>query len=349
MENNKTRKIQILGGYQQSDRFTVAVAEPDVYLYVPGAKDLTNLASTDILPLVGTVEQLDLLAEVKREISLYFWIEIAGRRYKLGRDLKVGPEIGLINLLETIASDKKLFVGQGNKLGVSLVSLRQLETDEVITIVGCAVEQQQGELSESNGGISLEALENLPSNSLLIGQGADGLDFLLPDLEEGILTSVLGEWILTEPSKTSYLLLQDRKPTGTNGGTFSRNAWRIRDVNTIASDDDNLAVVEGNQIFLAPGRYWFKISCPAYDVGNHQARLFDFTNQRTIEIGSSEYSDTNRPSTTRSLILGQFSTGNPVTLEIQHRCNSNKSNQGFGRACNFGEDEVYTIAEFWRD
>lgn len=146
-----------------------------------------------------------------------------------------------------------------------------------------------------------------------------------------------------------YVCVQDQKPLGTNGGTFTSGAWRTRTLTNLLANDQNLAVLNtsANQITLPAGTYRCMISCPASIANAHQARLQSITAGGTLLWGSTEYmfgSATNN--TSRSIIAGRFSLSSSQSLAIQHQCQTTAATLGFGAAASFGT-EIYTIAEFW--
>ena len=147
-----------------------------------------------------------------------------------------------------------------------------------------------------------------------------------------------------------YVLVSDTKAQNAAGGTFTAGAWRTRDINTEDVDTGNLCSVAANQITLDAGTYRFRIACPAYDVGRHQARLYNITGSSVIKDGASMFSSAGTPASVDvSLIVGRVTLAVQTVLEIQHRCETTSGSvSGFGVACNFAA-ETYTIAEFWKE
>lgn len=144
-----------------------------------------------------------------------------------------------------------------------------------------------------------------------------------------------------------YIKLVDSKATTTDGGTFTSGAWRKR---TVAEETDTGAncSVAASVIVLAAGTYECRISCPALRVNFHQARLRNTTAGATILVGTSEDSGSGENTTSRSVIVGRFTIAAAQNIEIQHRCSTTAATTGLGQANDFGEAEIYTIAEFWR-
>lgn len=141
-----------------------------------------------------------------------------------------------------------------------------------------------------------------------------------------------------------YVLIRDEKAQNTHGGTFTSGAWQTRTLNNKVEDAGGLASLAGNQVTLQPGAYLCSISCSAFLVQRHQARLFDITGAAVLLLGSSELGGTDQ---TRSRIEGRFVLTVPSALEVQHQCVLTKADDGFGRASNLAA-EIYTIAEFFK-
>lgn len=144
----------------------------------------------------------------------------------------------------------------------------------------------------------------------------------------------------------AYVYVRDEKAQGTNGGAFNQGAWRRRDL-TDEIDPAGICTLAANQITLAAGTYRCIISAPAYLVDSHQTRLQNVTGGVTLLIGTTERASAGVFVQSRSFIVGRFTVAVGQALEVQHYC-SNTDALGFGNACNF-TDEIYTVAEFWRE
>ncbi|MBD2005600.1 MULTISPECIES: hypothetical protein [Cyanophyceae] len=146
-----------------------------------------------------------------------------------------------------------------------------------------------------------------------------------------------------------YILIADEKASGTHGGSFTSGAWQTRILNVKKSDTGNNASLSSNQITLLSGSYRCKISAPAYYASVHKARLRNISDNLTAVVGSSEQTqDAGSGVQTRSFIVGVFTITSSKAFEVQHRCGSNAPTTGLGVASNYGEVEIYTIAEFWK-
>jgi len=143
-------------------------------------------------------------------------------------------------------------------------------------------------------------------------------------------------------------ILNDTKPQNTDGGTFASGSFLTRDINTEVADPNNNATIAANQITLQPGTYRFEITCPAFGVAQHQARLQNITDAVTVQFGSSALSAVASNIPDRSIIVGRVTIAVPKVFEIQHQCLQTQVTNGFGTKANFGP-EIYTIAIFVKE
>jgi len=170
----------------------------------------------------------------------------------------------------------------------------------------------------------------------------------------------LGEVLTTDGAATSwaaagagglydaYVCVRDVKASGTDGGTFTLGAWRTRDINDEQADTANICSIAANQITLAAGTYRCLILCPANRVAGHQAQLYNVSDTAVVLVGQSSYCGSAVAVVTMSSVTGRFTLAAEKVLEVRHRCVETKATEGFGAARSFG-DEIYTIAEFWRE
>ena len=143
--------------------------------------------------------------------------------------------------------------------------------------------------------------------------------------------------------------VEDRKPSGTNGGTFASGAWRTRDLNTIIINNISGSSLSNNHIMLPSGNYWCEISPLAQSVNNHQSRLYNTTNNNIILMGMSVGSGSSIINSQMvSSINGFFILQSNSTIILQHRCRSTRDDYGFGQAANFGLYELYSQIKIWK-
>jgi hypothetical protein len=156
------------------------------------------------------------------------------------------------------------------------------------------------------------------------------------------------EWATPASSGTTYSIFRDVKAAGTGGGTFTDGAWRTRDINNTQVNQISGSSIASNQITLPAGTFHIYATAPAILVNNHQVRFYNITDSAVAIQGQSSMSGTgasiqNFPAVSGVIVL----TGTKV-FELQHRCATTRSTDGFGVNGNFGVDEVYaqvTIAK----
>lgn len=197
--------------------------------------------------------------------------------------------------------------------------------------------------------VNVDQLQKLIKNQLLgiqyINMSQDGADFTveavfneaLSEPDQIILDDIISAYEYIE-EYDSICILKDVKSVGTNGGTFTKNAWRTRNLNTLEGTVD-FVTLEDNQFTLTEGKYSITARAPAFDVRNHQTRLKNITDDTEI-IGSCSYSW--KGSSSMSEISTVIEITEPKTFEIQHICSDTNAGTGFGLAAGFDTDEVYT-------
>ena len=139
--------------------------------------------------------------------------------------------------------------------------------------------------------------------------------------------------------------LYDEKSAGTNGGGFTSGSWQTRELNTIFGDRGRASLVS-NEFTVEPGVYKVRIQAPAYNVGLHAIRLYDVTNSRVVEAGTSACSLNDVTSSTLEYML---TVGQATILRVEHQCQTTNATDGFGLATGFtGTSERYTsvVVEF---
>lgn len=192
---------------------------------------------------------------------------------------------------------------------------------------------QVPEVSGSDTTAAVRALKEIVDVRNGQRSGAEGDRFVTADALNAVLIPV-------------YLRVADEQAAGVAGGTFTSGAWQTRVLNTISSQIGIKASLNSNQVLLEAGAYWCRISCPAYAVNRHKARLRNMTDGTDLLIGTSEFSGT--PAQTSSIIAGRIDLTTQKVVEVQHRCETTTATNGFGVASNFAVTEVYAVAEFWR-
>lgn len=140
----------------------------------------------------------------------------------------------------------------------------------------------------------------------------------------------------------SIVILEDQKASGTDGGTFTSGAWQTRTLNTEVYDNGGICTLSSNQFTIPAGTYKVIASAPCYNGVFHKIKLRNITDSSDTVIGSSEVSAAATNVVSRSWIDSVFTIAATKTFEIQHRCGTTASTDGFGRADSFSVIEVYT-------
>jgi hypothetical protein len=146
----------------------------------------------------------------------------------------------------------------------------------------------------------------------------------------------------------SMVTINDTKSTGTNGGTFTLGAWRVRDLNTISSSfGPTFATLNTNIFTLDPGTYYLTGTVPARGVNSHKASVVDNVSGVVLFYGTSAYSlnATTATSTTTSNLSGIFTINNSTTFRIDHRSTATRTTDGFGASTGIGVPEIYTCID----
>jgi hypothetical protein len=144
------------------------------------------------------------------------------------------------------------------------------------------------------------------------------------------------------PANATFFILQDKKSTNTQGGTFTQGAWRTRDLQTTQVNTISGASVASNQITLGAGTYLASASAPAWKTTSHQTRLYNITDSSETILGSVEQSVVTNGDQTRSMLEGVFTIAGTKVFELQHYAVTTAATNGFGAAGGI-TDEVYSI------
>ena len=145
----------------------------------------------------------------------------------------------------------------------------------------------------------------------------------------------------------SVAIIADVKAHNVHGGTFTQDAWRTRDLNTELDDPSNIVTIASNQFTLQAGTYLVEWSCPAYKCENHGTRLRNITDSTTEGEGSSMFAYVTYSVNNNSVGASVVTISSSKTFEVQHYCDTTKTNNGFGLYRNevSGDNSVYTIVK----
>ena len=149
---------------------------------------------------------------------------------------------------------------------------------------------------------------------------------------------------------TSYAIICDQKAHDTDSGTFTKDAWRDRDLNTELIDPDGIVSISSNQFTLGAGTYLINWSAPAYRVDQHRTRLYDVTGSAVLEVGFNAFSqDSERGNAWSEGFYRHTITGNNV-YKIQHWSEQSGTTSGFGKKMDIDDTvERYTWVKIFKE
>lgn len=136
------------------------------------------------------------------------------------------------------------------------------------------------------------------------------------------------------------LLVQDQKPSGTNGGGFTNGAWRTRDLNTVVGNAIAGANLSGDQITLPVGTYTVDAFATAFAVNANRIRLQSISGSSVTIYGPANVCPAGSNTQLPAVLTGAFVVATPTVLELQHRCFTTVGVEGRGAPTGWGT-EVY--------
>ena len=145
---------------------------------------------------------------------------------------------------------------------------------------------------------------------------------------------------------TGYAIFCDQKTLGTDGGTFTSGAWRVRDLNTTIANTDATNITLGtNEFTLQAGNYYiqWQAVAGAPNMSAHQSGLHDASS--FVQMGKSMR---NWTATGDSCGFARVTPASATTYTIQHQCQTTTATTGFGWAADFAV-EIYTVVEIIKE
>ena len=126
-----------------------------------------------------------------------------------------------------------------------------------------------------------------------------------------------------------YAVLTDTKAAPNSGGSFLKNFWRVRDINTEQFDDDNITSISNNQFTLQAGTYFIKASALSSNVGDNQLRIYNATDTSELARGTVCQSIIDGANFTAT-VQARVTITAAKAFEIQHIASQDQSIYGFG-------------------
>jgi hypothetical protein len=151
------------------------------------------------------------------------------------------------------------------------------------------------------------------------------------------------EWNWLVETMNGCAVFHDKKPQGTDGGTFTAGAWRLRDLTHQVYNSGIDVSLSNNRLTIGPGCFLLLAMAPAQDVDQHQARLYNETDSQVLMYGMNAGRSIGMTVSQVYACL-TVQAGQQKVIRLEHRCTQNNYGDGFGEACGFG-DEVYSIVQ----
>ena len=145
-----------------------------------------------------------------------------------------------------------------------------------------------------------------------------------------------------EGATAGIAIFNETQSSATSGGTFTSGSWVKRTLNTTVVNTISGASLASSVITLPAGTYEVHASAPAFDVDRHAMRIQDTTNTTTLVNGTPMYASETHDVSNQCIAMGHFTLAGSADIEVQHRCQTGKADNGLGVEGNFGENEVYT-------
>jgi len=151
-------------------------------------------------------------------------------------------------------------------------------------------------------------------------------------------------------SRAPDIILEDRKTSGSNGGSSVVNSRVTRDLNTEVRDVNGECTLSANKFRLPMGQYYMEASAPAFESGQHQIFLRNLFYDTDSLIGRNGYGGTLSDKTqSDSHIAGVFTVlGSTHDYSIEHYTNAARASIGLGVPTPDGNIEIYTVVKIWR-
>jgi len=221
-------------------------------------------------------------------------------------------------------------------------------TDQRLVSVRASGANTTGPTFSPNGLAAKDIVKN--GNKALAASDIPGADFEMLLL----FNSTNDKWELLNPFDISvfdadnFMQVQDRKPSGTDGGTFTSGSFVTRTLDTVITNKITGASVSSNQITLPAGTYYLEATAPARQCDQHKIKIRNITGGADALIGSSAQAASASATQTDSFVSGLVTIPASRAFEVQHRCNTTRATDGLGTASSFSVVEVYTDIKIWK-
>ena len=151
------------------------------------------------------------------------------------------------------------------------------------------------------------------------------------------------------------VIIQDKKSSGTVGGTATTGAWTKRTLNNLARNSGSLATLTSDEFTLPAGTYYIDAVAPFYNnEGIMRIRLYNVTDASVVQVGRSAYANAgnspDRPNQFDVWVSSVVTITGSKAFRIEYYTSgaaSSTSNLGFPSSIS-GVDEIYTEVKIWK-
>ncbi|HEY9764573.1 MAG TPA: hypothetical protein V6D07_18745 [Trichocoleus sp.] len=144
-----------------------------------------------------------------------------------------------------------------------------------------------------------------------------------------------------------YCQIEDQKPSGTEGGSYTAGSWATRVLNTKTVDEINVSLA-ANQFTLPgatkPGKYLISWSSPGAAVNRFNTRLWNVNSSVQEKLGQSSWAPQPVNGEAKSVGFAIVSITANTTYRIEFRAETSNASYGLGvnNGSITGAFEVYT-------
>ena len=159
-----------------------------------------------------------------------------------------------------------------------------------------------------------------------------------------VLTAASLNANLSFAANSPIAIFNETQASGTQGGEFTSGSFVKRTLNTTLINTISGCSIASSVITLGAGTYNVTAYAPAYAVNSHKCRLQNTTAGTTLVLGLNNYTSNGFPyAGNHSFANITFTLTGSTNIELQHRCETTKTINGFGGLCGFaGISETYS-------
>ena len=149
-------------------------------------------------------------------------------------------------------------------------------------------------------------------------------------------------YAVTVPVAPATAIFNETQASGTEGGTFTSGSYVKRTLNTTVVNTITSCTLTSSVISLPAGTYQVTSFVPCFNVANNKSRLRNTTAGTDIAMGTSMYAP---GGTVTSKVQTTFTLASTANIELQHRCSTTGTTNGFGVASGYSDSEVYSTIQ----